>query len=860
MTPADFTPELLQSWGGNDCFNAALSLAKQNAVAEARWDDVDHVISGKISRPDGWGMPVSLEVLDDGTIIPHCPCRTCAEYGQVCSHVVALGLHQMVNFAPESSYAAGEEPRGANSGAPRSAAAASGEGDEASVAEALRRFVPAPVRVHAKLSGSRASLSIQITAHYGDMVFRCGEIGAVDEVISQDQNDRYLFRVRNVAAEAAALRLVKDYGFEEGYRAETKDRLFLSDPHGVLNFLGAGLPCLRRSGWRVELAPKLEALLDDMPMIVPVVKVRDAPRNAFDVQCSFEVCGRDLSPAYVQGAINRGDSFVMDEGKVLLLDVEAVESMRAVFTDCARGQNGAPPGFFRVGGVYAPFVRAALESLDAVDLDDDEAPNWRETASARNRDATAKFEPVPLGPLDVVLRPYQKQGVYWMRFLEKSGLSGLLADEMGLGKTLQTLAWISLERCDPEARGKPALIVCPTSLVRNWDAEAEKFTPHLRRLVVSGPNRSEHFGEMDSADIVITSYALLQRDLDEAYRERTFSVVVLDEAQHIKNRTTRNARAAKGLVCTQKLVLTGTPVENSVADVWSIFDFLLPDYLGDYEMFKVLMEQPIADGGRAGAVAQEKLRHMLHPFILRRLKKDVAKDLPDKILKVAWAPLTPEQQRIEAEVRQSARGAKTKFEMLAALMRLRQAANHPALVEKNGDYTEEDSGKMDVFFELLDEAMDGGHRVLVFSQFVSMLTILRKSIEARNIPYCYLDGSTKDRIGECRRFNQDESIPVFLISLHAGGTGLNLTGADMVVLFDPWWNPAVENQAIDRAHRIGQKRTVQVVKMISENSVEERVLALQQKKQMVIDATVDATDEAVLSKMSFDDLRAIAGL
>jgi SNF2 family DNA or RNA helicase len=383
------------------------------------------------------------------------------------------------------------------------------------------------------------------------------------------------------------------------------------------------------------------------------------------------------------------------------------------------------------------------------------------------------------------------------------------------------------------------------------------------------------FDRIPEADIVITSSALLQRDLDDAYAERTFSVVVLDEAQHIKNRSTRNAKSAKRLDSVQQLVRTGTPAGNSVADVWSIFDFLLPDYLGRYDSFNAAVQQPIEAGGPEGAAAQERLHHKLKPFILRRLKKLVAKDLPDKIVKVEYCPMTEEQQRWYNKLLQDARTrigdmvkqrgfAKSKIEILTLLMRLRQVASHLELLKEyrkqHISHPPELSGKLDIFFELLDEAIDGGHRVLVFSQFVSMLTILRRELEARGIAYCYLDGSTKDRLGECRRFNTDESIPLFLISLHAGGTGLNLTGADMVVHFDPWWNPAVEDQATDRAHRIGQKRTVYVVKMIAEGSVEERVLALQQKKQLVIDATVGTTDAQAIQKLTYDDVKAIVGL
>ena len=748
-----------------------------------------------------------------------------------------------------------------------------------SPSEDFFRFVPDAPVIHVKLSGSRASISAQLFARYGEQEIGCGAPAGPDAICRPDPGDMLLYHVRNLKAEQAALKTLPKLGFEPS----DSDRWFITEPRDVLNFLGSGEPRMRRMGWKVTYSDRLSAALDGLPRIVPVVDVSDAPGGAFEVGYTFEAGSRKVSPSEIQGAINRGDSYLMTPEGTYLLNIGAVEEMRGVFADCSETGTAARPGHFRLPRVYAPYVRGALTSFDEVDFEDEAAPTWRELAAAREKDEDAKFEPVDLGRLEGVLRPYQKQGVYWMRFLERSGMSGLLADEMGLGKTLQTLTWISLERTDPAARGKPALVVCPTSLVQNWNAEAEKFTPWLKRLVVSGPDRAAVFARIPEADLVITSYALLQRDLADAYLDRTFSVIVLDEAQHIKNRSTRNAKSAKRLNGLQKLVLTGTPVENSVADVWSIFDFLLPDYLGAYDAFSARVEQPIACGGEEGQAAQDRLRHKLRPFILRRLKQTVAKDLPDKIVKVAYCPMTPEQQswynRLLAEAKGKigdmvkAKGfAKSKFEILALLMRLRQVSCHLELLkeyrEKNPRTTNHEvqttshdlSGKIEVFFEMLDEAMDGGHRVLVFSQFVTMLTILRNELEARNIPYCYLDGSTKDRLGECRKFNTDESIPVFLISLHAGGTGLNLTGADMVVHFDPWWNPAVEDQATDRAHRIGQKRTVYVVKMIAEGSVEERVLALQQKKQAVIDATVGTTDTQVMEKLTYDDVRSIVGL
>lgn len=838
MTPADFTSDILIGWGGGDVFNQALNLVQHGGVLKAEWDDVEHVISGELAGASGYPLKLSFEVLDDGTVISRCPCRMNQEYGQVCPHVVALGIHQMVTFMPEDAedddVAAGPNGRTVARRVPDNA-----------------RMVPDTPKFRLELYGSSVvALGAEVFAAYGDVELPCCGVADVDAVMRQDPDDPLVFHVRNPDAEERAVKLLKGYGFEDGRR------LSVTGQYHVLNFMGSGIPYLRRQGWKVNLSQKLDALTERIPTIIPVVTVRDAPRGSFDVGYTFEVNGRHVDSRLVNAALNRGDSFLLNDGTPLLFDAEAITDMHSVFSDCAKVQGDAPPGFFRVGGIYAPYVKSAVESFDAICLDDDAAPSWRETAATRNRDRNARFEPVDLGALESTLRPYQKQGVYWMRFLEKSGLPGLLADEMGLGKTLQTLTWLSLRRTDPDAQGKPALIVCPTSLVRNWEAEAAKFTPWMKRLVISGADRFGSFDRIDGADLVITSYALLQRDIEDAYLDRSFSVVVLDEAQHIKNRSTRNAKSAKLLRSVQKLVLTGTPVENSVSDVWSIFDFLLPDYLGDYQSFKEDIEVPALNGGKAGASALEKLRHKIHPFILRRLKRDVAKDLPDKIVRVAYCRMGEEQQRLTNEVRMKAKAARTKFEMLAVLMKMRQIANHPALVEKG---SRAESGKLEAFFDVLDEAIDGGHRVLVFSQFVAMLSILRRELDARHIGYCYLDGSTKDRLGECRRFNQGD-MPVFLISLHAGGTGLNLTGADTVIHFDPWWNPAVENQATDRAHRIGQKKKVCVVKLISEDSVEERVLKLQERKKLVIDATVSATDEAIVSKMSFDDLRSVVGV
>ena len=826
MVTSGITQEELIKWGGPDVFNQALGIVNSGDVSDVIYNDESLVVSGKIANPaTGRLMPVSFHLEAGGRIRSGCPCPKNQLYGQVCEHVVAIGIALMVKEMPP-------EP---------DASSPAGDAAEDSPAEEEESFIEVPIkpRFYAYVGGSRASLSIEIDAWYGEVNFPACSLQPDRTVWLEDPADPLVRRTRSMDCEREAVKLVEKYNFEPGFR--TGDvKYYTTDQQAVLNFLGSGLPFLRRNGWIVELSERLMALTDQMPSVVPVVSVRDRGGD-FDVRYSFDAMGTDVSPVEIQAALNRGDSYILHDGQVTLFDTTAVETMHDVFRDCAQGGSGTADGWFHVKGVYAPYVKASLDMLDSVEVEDEAAPRWRETAAQRNRErGDAKFEPVALGELDGVLRPYQKQGAYWMRFLESAGLCGLLADEMGLGKTLQTLAWLSLPRCD-SPRHLPSIIVCPTSLVLNWEAEARKFTPRIKTLVLSGPDRADDFARIDAADLVITSYALLQRDFESAYLDREFAVAVLDEAQHIKNRQTKNAKAAKLLNARQRLVLTGTPVENSVADVWSIFDFLMPDYLGDYETFRLTCEQPISEGGAAGEAAQLKLHRKLHPFILRRLKTTVAKDLPDKLTKISYCPMPEEAQREYNAVLENGRGgAKTKFQMLALLMKLRQIASR---------------GKVDAFLEQLDEAIDGGHRVLVFSQFVKQLTVLREELSRRGIRFCYLDGSTKDRLGEVNRFNRTPEIPVFLISLMAGGTGLTLTGADMVMHYDPWWNPAVEDQATDRAHRIGQTKKVYVVKLIASQTVEEKVLALQRRKQAIIAATVETSDAAIVEKLTTEDLQ-----
>lgn len=719
---------------------------------------------------------------------------------------------------------------------------------------------PAEPRFRMSLRGSPASLAATVYAEYNGFRLIAGKKDPSGYFAIPDPADLMRYTERNMPAEQAALSSLAPFGLQ----GETGDSLGpVVGCREVLNFQGSHIPALRRSGWRVELEGRISEVMDGMDFATPVVHIQSQENQGgwFEVGFDFEDgSGNRLSPADIQRAILKGESFLQSGGRTILLDASAIDSMMQVFRDCASG-DGVSPGSFRMSAVYSSYVKTSLDALDGVDVES--PPAWRTAAERQARLQPLERVDLPIA-LENILRPYQREGVSWLRFLEVNHFAGILADEMGLGKTLQALSWLQLERHKETARGKPALIICPTSLVNNWVEEARRFVPHLEVLPVSGSDRHARWGEMPTANLVVTSYALLRRDIAR-YREQEFSVLVLDEAQHIKNRSTQNAILAKEIRASHRLVLTGTPMENSVSDLWSIMDFLMPKYLGSHDSFRQVYELPIAQGGPDGHAAQVRLNRKLQPFLMRRLKTEVARDLPARIERLATCSLSPDQKAVYKELVESSRRRLTdlvakqgfqrsRMEVLKTLLRLRQVCCHLDLLRLDGLKAEAPSAKMDLFFELLDEALDGGHRVLVFSQFVSMLTILRTQMEQRQIQFCYLDGATKDRLAEVHRFNTHRSIPVFLISLKAGGTGLNLTGADMVIHFDPWWNPAVENQATDRAHRIGQKRTVYSIKLITQGTVEEKVLALQNQKKAVIDATLDS-GENTFSAMTWENIQ-----
>ena len=462
-----------------------------------------------------------------------------------------------------------------------------------------------------------------------------------------------------------------------------------------------------------------------------------------------------------------------------------------------------------------------------------------------------------------VLRGYQQTGYRWLKALDKYKFGGILADDMGLGKTLQVITILQEEKNNAKNH-KPSLVVCPSSLSLNWKNEVDKFGKGITTIVINGTieERKDQIKECNKYDLVVTSYDLLKRDLD-IYLENNikFRYQIADEAQYIKNSNTQNARTLKEISADTKFALTGTPIENSLAELWSIFDYIMPGYLFSYNKFKRDYETKIVKEHEEKQL--ERLKTMIEPFILRRTKKQVLTELPDKTISIVKNEMSEEQQKVYlthlAQTKKEVAKVvglngikKSQIQILALLTRLRQICCHPSLFLENYDGK---SSKLNQCIELIKEGVLGGHKILLFSSYTEMFKIIQDELEQEHIQYFKLTGQTKidQRVDMVNEFNKNNDIKVFLISLKAGGTGLNLTGADIVIHYDPWWNLSAENQATDRAYRIGQKNNVQVYKLITKNSIEEKIHNLQQKKANLIDDVLD-TKTTFISKLTEDEI------
>ncbi|MHB8974585.1 MAG: DEAD/DEAH box helicase [Pirellulaceae bacterium] len=710
------------------------------------------------------------------------------------------------------------------------------------------REVPRPrirVRQPERQSGSAYEMTAEVDFLYGETTVRGQEVtaGIVQSPTDRDGPlDRVILRDRE--AEEARIKelgelpvaLSRSYGRQsDSVRIRAKQLPSIVDQ-------------LLASGWQVEAEGKLYRTSGDFRLQV------QSGIDWFDLDATMDFGGVEAKLPELLAALRRGQKYVeLGDGTRGLLPDDWLHRYTSL-ADLGEAQDGK-----------VRFARSQALLLDALVAEQQDARLDQPFEEYRQRLQSFSGVSVQDAPQSFqgTLRDYQRHGLGWFRFLDDLGLGGCLADDMGLGKTVQVLAMLEQRRCrqlPPGETRRPSLVVVPKSLVFNWIDEAQRFTPQLRVYNYTGLQRAALRDEFDHADLVVTTYGTLRRDIVEL-KERSFDYVILDEAQAIKNAASQMAKASLLLQARRRLALSGTPIENHLGELWSLFEFLNPGMLGRSSAFTALCKATKADD-RASLC---QLARAVAPFIFRRTKEQVLKELPEKTEQTLYCDLTPKERHDYDQLKTYYRAKlsnvidergleKSKIHVLEALLRLRQAACHPGLIDpKKAQGT---STKVDLLLEQLEEVIGEGHKALVFSQFTSLLAIVRQKLDSASIRYEYLDGKTRNRKAVVQRFQTDASCPVFLISLKAGGHGLNLTAADYVFILDPWWNPAVEMQAIDRTHRIGQTRRVFAYRIIARDTVEEKVITLQNSKRELADAIITAND-SLIRKLTADDLQLI---
>lgn len=699
--------------------------------------------------------------------------------------------------------------------------------------EIREHIIDEPLRCCIYLDAPDAGLSARLEYHYGPLV-----IGRIDP----DRPNPPIV-VRDTVREEALAGLLAQSGF-----SEQAGILTLHNEGQIYEFLYDVLPRLNQLA-EVYVTDRVQPLTESGRSFVPKAHMElDHSLNWLEV--SFEM--GDLEEAEIrsvlQSLVERKRYHRLKNGTFLSLQEEVFQHFGELLGHLDLKRKDLKPS-----GLKLPAARGV--SL----MDQPEYPGSIKLGKSLrawidNLKNPDNMEAAIPRAMQGILREYQEYGFQWMKTLASYGLGGILADDMGLGKTIQSIAFLLSER-EEKPFEAPALVVCPASLLYNWEREITRFAPSLAVAVVAGSRdeREQILALSKNYDVCITSYPLLRRDID-LYEPYEFHALLLDEAQAIKNHATQTAHSVRNLKSARRFALTGTPVENSLDDLWSIFHAIFPGLFANKEAFSQLTPDIVA--------------RRVRPFILRRLKKDVLRELPDKIETVESVDLTIEQKQIyvgyldslrkqtEADLDQEG-FRKNRLKILAGLTRLRQICCHPGVFADN---YQGGSGKLELLLEIMGQALGSDKKMLVFSQFTSMLAIIREALEERGWPYFYLDGETptKNRLGLAESFNQGDR-PIFLISLKAGGTGLNLTGADTVILYDLWWNPAVEDQAADRAHRIGQKNVVQVIRLITEGTIEEKMYQLQEKKRDLIDQVVKASN-GDLGSLSEQDVRELLAL
>lgn len=709
----------------------------------------------------------------------------------------------------------------------------------------LEEFKPKPLEVIFKLdSESPGQITMEPILRYGERL-----IPAVEE--GRGIRDVY----RDVSGELQISGLVKEY-FK---KRTTEGRLIIDeDEEALFNFLEEGLPRLQQAG-QVEVS---EAFCN--------LKILPPPKVAVGVSVhegwlDLRIDIGDLEREELQGLLEnfrrhrkfhrlRNGNFIQLEENGIYAAAELIDGLHLSEADLQNGHMNIP----KYRALYVDHV--VKESKEVMfDRDNRFRSVIRELKSAEDND----FQ-VPK-PLAGILRGYQKIGFKWLKTLDHHGFGGILADDMGLGKTIQVIAMLLYEKEQNKAKKSISLIICPASLVYNWEHEVAQFGFGLTTSVIAGnaAERRQLIRAAGDKDILITSYDLLKRDVD-CYKEQEFRYQIIDEAQFIKNASTQSAKAVKEIRAVGRFALTGTPIENRLSELWSIFDYLMPGLLYSYQKFRRELELPIVKG--ASQEALTRLHRMIGPFILRRLKRDVLKELPDKLENVIITKFAEEQRKLYLanalilkrllEEGSDSEFAAGKIQILAELTKLRQLCCDPRLCYEN--YAD-GSAKLETCMELILNGIEGGHKILLFSQFTSMLALIEERLQAEQVVYYKITGATKkeERMNQVNAFNKDQ-VPIFLISLKAGGTGLNLTAADMVIHYDPWWNVAAQNQATDRAHRIGQTNVVSVFKLIAKDTVEENILKLQESKKNLADQVIQG-GMVSLGALSREELLDIIG-
>ncbi|MEQ9078389.1 MAG: DEAD/DEAH box helicase [Sandaracinaceae bacterium] len=659
------------------------------------------------------------------------------------------------------------------------------------------------------------------------------------------------------------------------------------DVHDYCGFTAWVVPQLRKVGWTVELESgyPYQVVGADAPDWYARVEPDEQRPDWFGLELGVELGGRrvNLLPALVDllGTSADGTTLAslasrkkaiavpLPDGRYLTVPPEQIQALLRVISELYEGDD-VDPEVLRFSKLQA----AALPRLDEIFLDPDEGATglrW-EGASSHTMREVGEVLSTPVAKIEqptqlrATLRGYQQTGVEWLQHLRTCEVGGVLADDMGLGKTLQTIAHLAIEKQAGRLE-RPALVVAPTSLCRNWEREIAKFAPHLSTLVLQGAKRHPLYEKIEGTDVVITSYPILVRD-EERFGEKEWHLLILDEAHTIKNTRSQAHQAAKRQNATHRLCITGTPVENHLGELWALFDFLNPGLLGDELSFRRWYRIPIEQLGDEERLAT--LRQMVSPYMMRRLKQEVAKELPPKTELLRPVTLGGKQRELYESIRVAAHGdirkliqkkglAASTVPILDALTKLRQVCCDPRLVPMRAARDVKRSAKYELLMELVESQLGRGHRILIFSQFTRMLALIARGLDERKVGYLSLTGQSRDRQGLVDSFEAGDA-DVFLISLKAGGVGLTLTSADTVIHYDPWWNPAAQDQATDRAYRIGQKRPVHAYNLFVQGSVEERMLALQERKRRLAQGILSgAAGGLALSEDDLEELFAPLG-